>query len=385
MTTYTPTGRTIFDADSHIMEVRDWLSAYADPGIRERLRPLHLGGAGGKVAEKAVDAAEARRGDEAAATALEEKLMTAKGWGALGAFDAEERIRALDLLGFGKQLVFPTFAGTQFSGDDLELLYGGTRALNRGLAEFCSGDDRLMAVASVPLNDPDLAGTAIDEALEFGCETIMVPSAPPKDKSPSHPDYDPVWARLNDANIPFQLHIGGGGRALKQAFHNNGNPVTDHFGGGENLRSKDYMAIHMPPELFLSVMILDGVFERFPNLRGGCIEQGAMWVVPWLKRMDIAQSTFNKTEKALNMPLKASEYAHRHLWFTPFPTEPVGWMIEQAGDDLFLFSSDYPHPEGGRDPLKRFDGSLEGASEEAIEKFYSGNFADMMAMAPAPA
>ena len=100
-TTYTPAGRTIFDADSHIMEVRDWLSEYADPGIRERLRPLHLGGAGGRVAEKAVDAAEARRGDEAAANALEEKLMTAKGWGALGAFDPDERSRALDLLGLG--------------------------------------------------------------------------------------------------------------------------------------------------------------------------------------------------------------------------------------------------------------------------------------------
>ena len=56
-----------------------------------------------------------------------------------------------------------------------------------------------------------------------------------------------------------------------------------------------------------------------------------------------------------------------------------------TGDDLFLFSSDYPHPEGGRDPIKRFDASLEGTSAEAIEKFYSGNFAEMMAMAPVSA
>ena len=97
-----------------------------------------------------------------------------------------------------------------------------------------------------------------------------------------------------------------------------------------------------------------------------------MWVVPWLTRMDIAQSSFRGTESALDMAMKASEYARRHLWFTPFPTEPVGWMIEQAGDDLFLFSSDDPHPEGGRDPIKRFDASLEGTSDEAIEKFYSG-------------
>src|SRR5690606_22005575 len=125
------------------------------------------------------------------------------------------RVRALDLLGFHKQLVFPTFASTQFTGEDLELLYGGARALNRGIADFCSVDDRLIPVATVPLDDPDLAAQAIDDALAFGCQTVMIPSAPPRDKSPTHPDYDKVWARLQDADVPFQLHIGGGGRFLK--------------------------------------------------------------------------------------------------------------------------------------------------------------------------
>ena len=69
---------------------------------------------------------------------------------------------------------------------------------------------------------------------------------------------------------------------------------------------------------------------------------------------------------------------HRQLRFTPFPTEPVGWMIEQVGDDLFLFSSDYPHPEGGRDPLGRFEESLAGVADAAKDNFYSNNFADLL-------
>jgi hypothetical protein len=101
-------------------------------------------------------------------------------------------------------------------------------------------------------------------------------------------------------------------------------------------------------------------------------------VVPWLRRLDIAQATFRRTEPALALPLRASEYVHRQLWFTPFPTEPVGWLVEQAGDDLFLFSSDYPHPEGGRDPIRRFEASLAGASEAAKERFYCRNFDEMM-------
>ncbi len=372
------TARTYYDADSHIMELREWLADYADPEVRPHLRPLDVGKGGGKLADEALAAAEARRGDASASASLEARLMEAKGWQALGAFDPRERSRALDLLGFEAQLVFATFASTQFASDDLEVLYGGARALNRGLADFCRDDPRLLAVGHVPLHDPELAARAVDEALGFGCNAILVPSAPPPDRSPSHPDYDVVWSRLQDADVPFMLHIGGGGQLMKPQFHRNGRPVTDFLGGGENIRSKDYMAIHQPPEAFLSVLVLDGVLERFPRLRGGCIEQGAMWVVPWLRRLDIAQSTFGRTEPALKMSLRASEYVHRQLWFTPFPTEPVGWMIAEAGDDVFLFSSDYPHPEGGRDPLRRFNESLEGCAPGSVDRFFSANFADMM-------
>ena len=30
-------------------------------------------------------------------------------------------------------------------------------------------------------------------------------------------------------------------------------------------------------------------------------------------------------------------------------------MIRNVGPDICMFSSDYPHAEGGRNPLKRFD------------------------------
>jgi uncharacterized protein len=370
-------GRTYYDADSHLMELGDWLGRYADPELRDRIRPLYLGAAGA-LADSAVRDAEARRGDTGASARLEAHLMDAKGWSALGAFDPTDRSRALDLLGFDAQLVFSTFAPTQFAGHDLELLYGGARAHNRAMADFCSADRRLIAVGLVPLEDSELAARGVDEALALGCGAVLVPSAPPRDKSPTHPDFDGVWARLQDAGVPFMLHVGGGGRLVRPAFHNNGRRVTDFLGGGENIRAKDFMAIHQPAEMFLSCMALDGVLETFPRLRGGCIEQGAMWVVPWLKRLDIAQTTFRRTEPALAMPRTASEYIHGRVWFTPFATEPVGWMIEQAGDDLFLFSSDYPHPEGTRDPVGRFERSLAGVAEPAKDRFYAGNFAAMM-------
>ena len=35
-------GRTVHDADAHIMEPPDWLFSYADPGVRERLKPIFV-------------------------------------------------------------------------------------------------------------------------------------------------------------------------------------------------------------------------------------------------------------------------------------------------------------------------------------------------------
>jgi predicted TIM-barrel fold metal-dependent hydrolase len=63
-----------------------------------------------------------------------------------------------------------------------------------------------------------------------------------------------------------------------------------------------------------------------------------------------------------------------HVKFTPFPGEDIGRMIRDAGEDLFLFSSDYPHIEGGRNPIGRFETSLGERGEMVRDKFYAENF-----------
>jgi predicted TIM-barrel fold metal-dependent hydrolase len=65
---------------------------------------------------------------------------------------------------------------------------------------------------------------------------------------------------------------------------------------------------------------------------------------------------------------------------TPYPTEDVGGLIERCGPDLFMFSSDYPHVEGGRNPLKRFEASIADRSDAEKTAFYSENFARLMGL-----
>ena len=378
-------GRPTLDADSHLMELPGFLDPFIEAPMLDRLRGRGMERVA-PLLDAATAAAERRRADLAARTEAEERLLVDKGWSAMGAFDPAERSHVVDLLGVDGQLVFATFATAMFMGKDLDLLYAGSNAHNRAVAAFCADDPRLLPVAFVPLADTGEAVRLATEAIDLGCAAVHVPSTAAGDRSPSHPDLDPFWTVLAERGVPFVLHVGGGGRLLDRAFHNNGRPVTDHLGGGENIRSKDFLAIANSPALFLGTLVLDGLFDRFPGLRGGVIEEGASWVVSWMHQLDFAQRAFRRTEQPLtDLALKPSEYVHRHLRFTPFPGEPVGWMIEQAGTDLFMFSTDYPHPEGGRDPLAKFEAAMPDVADDARHRFYYQNMADLLGPALTPA
>jgi len=102
--------------------------------------------------------------------------------------------------------------------------------------------------------------------------------------------------------------------------------------------------------------------------------------VPRIRKLDIAQAAFVRFESYLDLPLKPSDYVRRQLKVTPAPPEPIGWLIEQAGPELFLFSTDFPHPGGGRDPLKKFATSVDqfAIPEEARDRFYRTKFVEMI-------
>ncbi|MBX7161377.1 MAG: amidohydrolase [Acidimicrobiia bacterium] len=370
--------RTVFDADSHLMESHGWLEQYADEKTRALLEAPGLAKAG-RGAAAAIEAGQRRIEDSAATARLEADVMgSEKGWSAFGAMSSQERSAALDLLGIDAQIVFSTFAATQFlfSGD-VDLAYGGAAAHNRGTVEFCADDPRLLAVGIVPLLDVDAARATAAEAIERGCAAIWVPHGTAGGHSPAHVDMDPFWATLSEAGVPVVLHVGGG-KLLSSRFHDNGRPLPpDMLGGGENVRAKDFIAMHQAAETFVGCLVLDGVFERHPDLRCGVIELGASWVPGMLHRLDAARAQFRRNEPQLGeLSLAPSDYVRRQIRFTPWTFDDVGALIEASDPSLYLFSTDYPHPEGTRDPLGKFEASLDahGIDEDSRRAFYTENF-----------
>ncbi|MDH5676687.1 MAG: amidohydrolase [Myxococcales bacterium] len=385
-------GRIFHDADAHFMETPDWLASHADPSLRERLGRLHLSGVPESRIDRFMDKLRAQQADPDYRAEDQAQIMLRKNWNATGSFLKEDRSQALDLLGFSTQLIFNTFLNSQLldaeRSGDLDFAYGMARAHNRSMLDFCGVDRRLLSTCYVPLCDFERAEAMAREALEAGADALLVASACPATHSPSHLRLDPVWAQAQEAGVPIVFHVGGGGELLDPKYFENGLPVPPDFhGGAENFRSVDYMAIPYPVMQTVATLILDGVLERFPRLMFGVIEQGASWVPGWMRQLDSAHAAFHRLEERLQkLSLLPSEYVKRQLRVTPYPAENVGWIIEQAGEEVCLFSSDYPHVEGGRNPLRRFEASMEGLSERARQRFYCDNFAELMgSRLPSPA
>jgi predicted TIM-barrel fold metal-dependent hydrolase len=378
------TGRTFLDADSHIMERPDFIRDFADESTRAALPPI-FGDNQGKtsnlrdeVVKQAGHTAERVR----EMVELGDTLISGpKGYLALGAFNKEERTQALDQLGFSQQLVFATYSAEQtLLHPDIDLRYGAAAAHNRAMADFCSADSRFIGVANLPMDDPSRSVKEVEQIKRLGLKVAWISHDHCGGRSPGHDELDPVWASLVDADIPFVLHVGGYPIQLSEPWMNTGRPIPlDWQGGGENIRGKDMIALHHYAELFLGAMIFDGVFERHPRLRGGAIELGAGWVPSWMRRLDWTASIWKKEDDLGRLTRQPSEIVQEHLAFTPYVYEDVGRLISESDDSLYMFSSDYPHFEGSRNPIERFEGFLGDASDGAKDKFYAGNFKRLFA------
>ncbi len=150
-------GRVIHDADSHIIEGRGWLEGYATEYVRDNLDTgvfdLNM-----PELDPIIEAADKRLAGQnpELTAALKSDIFAHPGkrnmWSAYGAVEKQERSDALEIMGVSSQLVFPSVGAGRFArSKDLEVVYGGCDALNRGMADFCGDDARLQSVGYLSL------------------------------------------------------------------------------------------------------------------------------------------------------------------------------------------------------------------------------------------
>ena len=383
-------GRVVNDADSHLIESRGWLEGYCTDFVRENLLPgvfsLDL-----PMLDPFMEKANRRLAGEDPETtaAMKANLFGHKGkynqWMAFGAVDKAERSEAIDIAGLSSQLVFPSIAAGRFARHaDLDVVYGGCEALNRAMQDFCGDDGRLLPVGYLSLKDPARAVNTLETALELGIRAVWIGSDAIAGRAPSHVDYDPLWAMLQEARVPVTLHIGSGVNMPKD-YMNTGTErkLEANASNIETTRPKDLPVVHHSIERWLTCMIYDGVLERFPQLKVGIIELGANWVPASLMNLDMGVSLLGKFDSALkNLSIKPSDYVRRQVRVAPLHTENAGWILRNTGHEILMFNTDYPHPEGGRDPFGDFERSLDAvqASEKELDHFYTLNYRDYLGL-----
>ncbi|HZU74163.1 MAG TPA: amidohydrolase family protein [Acidimicrobiales bacterium] len=306
----------------------------------------------------------------------ESTIWERKMWAAPGAHDPEKRLRAVDLLGVERQLLFPMAVPAAMMLANHELSAQVAETHNTFVLSWAGGaGGRLRPVAVINMEELDRALAEARRVADLGAYAFNVGCGrPPAGLSPADPAWEPLWDLAEQAGIPVLLHIGGefglvpnawGDAELLRAGHST--PLDGEGTGPFNLSVTPF-----GPQAFLTALILGGVLERHPDLHLGVIEMTAQWVGPFAEMLDQRFDLFTRLGKVLSM--RPSEYIARQVRVTPFWWEPVGKYIERYGlEDVYVFSTDFPHVEGGTEPLQRFHASLAGHPDEVYEKFFVTN------------
>jgi predicted TIM-barrel fold metal-dependent hydrolase len=267
--------------------------------------------------------------------------------------DRDARLAKLEQQGLEALWLFPTL-GVLYEENlkhDTEAVKVQFRAFNRWLDEDwgLNYKDKIFGAAYITLADVDFACEELEWALSRGARVVVMrPSAvwTANDGvvSPSHPMFDPFWARLNEAGIPMVIHAGDSGYTTHGY-------VPDGFSAGviSDMRpSIKHNNIERAANDFLSTICYEKLFERFPNLRIASIENGAEFLPDLVRKLGQSRDRLDTAGYYKEDPV---EMFKQHVWINPFWEDNVYEVEEIMGPDRVIFGSDWPHIEGMVHPL----------------------------------
>ena len=264
--------------------------------------------------------------------------------------------------------------------DDVELTYASLRAFNRWLEEDWGygADGRLFGVPMLSLLDIDQAVTELHRVINAGARLVHLCPGPIGGRSPADPAYDPFWATAADAGIPVVFHVSNSGYQHFYGRHWSENP-----GNPSHLQSPLQWALCNTERPVVDTMIaltLHNLFGRHPAIKILSIENGSSWLRPLFKTVDKAAALGRRGPMiGGKLPDRPSEALAEHLWVCPFPEDDVTDLIAALGPDHVLFGSDYPHPEGLREPLDYVQ-QLDGCPPGVTRKVLRGNTARLLGL-----
>ena len=151
--------------------------------------------------------------------------------------------------------------------------------------------------------------------------------------------YWPIWETIAQLGLPLGIHYGG---FTGMPATPNGSPETyfEEYGGFTQLFADHVMSL-----------LVEGVFDRYPDFKVALIESGVTWLPTWMWKLD---TDWKATRREIPwVRRRPTEYVRERIVLTaePFDMPPgsprVGEMLQQLGsDEMLLWASDFPHAHG---------------------------------------
>jgi len=224
-------------------------------------------------------------------------------------------------------------SGQGFQNTDMSIAV--TRAVNEWqVANWASQEPRLKASVVVPYEDGVAAAKEIRHWAgnkHFAQVLLLSRTNEPLGMR----RYWPIYEAAQEAGLPVGIH----------AFGYGGTPISSS--GWGSYYCEEMVGHAVCAQSGLTSMVMEGVFERFPNLKVISIEAGVSWAPALMWRLDAQWKKLKAETPHLN--LLPSEYLRRQVWWTtqpieePEPREKLAEMIDFLGWDKLIFATDYPH------------------------------------------
>jgi len=303
-------------------------------------------------------------------------------------YDVEPRYKLMQEFGIDRALMWPTLGSVleQALPEDPFALAVAMHALNQWMFEHWTFgyENAVFPAPMIALADLGSAVKELEWVAERGARIVYLSSAPASGfggrRSIALGEFDPFWDVLEESGIVAGFHQVVNRRYPADLLDLDGTPEAGRYfappGFGQGTPGAEAFRALCTPRWqvsdFLASMVGHGCLTRHPRLKVAIVEFFTDWVRPMLRQF---QEAYDRSPQLFDEnpteALKRNVYIH--VFHDPNPTE----VISLLGVANSMWGSDFPHPEGLRDPLA-FSEDIAGMPIEDQRAVMGGNLARLL-------